>query len=96
MRKDNLIKLGDAINEFLKEEKLDEKLSRFAVKNSWKEIAGDLIASNTVDIGFKEKCLFLTLKSAPLKQEVEYNKDQLIKNINTFCGKKFIEKIIIK
>lgn len=40
MRKSNLVKLGDAIQQFLKKENLDVKMSRFAVKNAWEEIAG--------------------------------------------------------
>lgn len=96
MKKNNLIKVGDAINEFLKQEKLDVKLSRFAVKNSWKEIAGEHIANNTLDISFNEKIMFLTLKSAALKQELAFNKQQLIDNINRFCASRLIEDIVFK
>lgn len=96
MKKNNLVKVGDAINEFLKQEKLDVKLSRFAVKNSWKEIVGEHIANNTLDISFNEKVMFLTLKSAALKQELSFSKQQMIDNINRFCGYRLIEEIVFK
>lgn len=96
MKKSNLIKVGDAIQEFLKQEKIDIRLSRFAVKNSWSEIAGKLVANNTLDISFHEEKLFLTLSSAALKQELEFNKQQLIDNINKFCGMRLICEIILK
>lgn len=96
MKKSNLIRVGDAINEFLKQEKLDVRLSRFAVKNSWPEIAGKLIANNTIEMRFHEQKLFLTLASAALKQELEFNKQQLIDNINKFCGLRLINEIVIK
>ena len=96
MRKDNLIKLGEAINEFLKQEKLDVKLSRFAVKNSWKEIAGEHVANNTIEIGFNDNVMFLTLKSAALKQELSFNKQQLIDNVNRFCAYRLIKDIVFK
>lgn len=96
MKKNNLIKVGDAINEFLKQEKLDVKLSRFAVKNSWKEIVGQHVANNTLEISFNEKIMFLTLKSAALKQELSYNKQQMIDNINRFCAYRLIEEIVFK
>lgn len=96
MKKSNLIKVGDAINEFLKQEKLDVKLSRFSVKNNWKEIVGEHVANNTLDISFNDKVLFLTLKSAALKQELAFNKEQIITNINRFCGNKLITDIVFK
>ncbi|HRD40219.1 MAG TPA: DUF721 domain-containing protein [Bacteroidia bacterium] len=96
MKKNNLIRVGDAINEFLKQEKLDVKISRFTVKNSWKEIAGEHIASQTLEISFHETTMFLTLKSAALKQELAFNKQQLIDNINRFCGSRLINDIVFK
>ncbi len=96
MKKNNLTHVGEAINEFLKQEKLDVKLSRFAVKNSWKEIVGELVANNTLEIGFNEQVLFLTLKSAALKQELSFNKQQLIDNINRFCAYRLISDIVFK
>lgn len=92
----NLIKLGDAINLFLKQEKLDVKISRFSVKNNWEEIAGKHISGNTNAISFNDTTLFLTLKSAALKQELSFNKQQLIDNINRFCGYQLIKEIVFK
>ena len=96
MRKDNLIKVGDAISQFLKQEKLDLKISRFTVKNSWGEIVGEHIANNTTEIAFNDTTLFLTLKSAALKQELSFNKQQIIDKINNFCAYKLIKDIVFK
>ena len=96
MKKNNLIRVGDAINEFLKQEKLDVKISRFTVKNSWKEIVGEHISNNTLDISFNDKVMFLTLKSTSLKQELIFSKQQMIDNVNRFCGYRLIEDIVYK
>ena len=66
------------------------------MKNSWKEIVGEHIANNTLDISFNDTVLFLTLKSAALKQELSFNKQQIITNINRFCGSKLINDIVFK
>ena len=60
-RKSNLIKIGDAINQLFKQEKLDVKISQFSVKNSWKDIVGEMIAKNTTEIYFNEKILFISI-----------------------------------
>jgi predicted nucleic acid-binding Zn ribbon protein len=95
-RKSNLIKLGDAIQQLFKQENLDVKISQFTVKNSWKEIAGELIALNTTEIFFNNKIIFITLKSAALKHEVSFRKEELLGNINKFCGYKLVDEIVIK
>lgn len=97
MRKSNLISLGDAINKILKEEKLDVKLSRFSVKNAWEEIAGKLIANHTTSIYFDDqKNVFLQLDSAAIKNEVMFNRENIVKKINTFCGYELVKNLIIK
>jgi predicted nucleic acid-binding Zn ribbon protein len=95
-RKTNLIKLGDAITQLFKQENLDVKISQFAVKKSWKDIAGEPIAVNTTDIFFNNKIVFVTLKSAALKHELSFRKEELLTNINKFCGYKLVEQIVIK
>lgn len=95
-KKSNLIKLGDAINQLFKQENLDVKISQFAVKKSWKEIAGEAIAVNTTDIFFNNKIVFVSLKSAALKHELSFRKEELLSNINKFCGYKLVEQIVIK
>lgn len=95
-RKSNLIKLGDAINQLFKQEKLDVKISQFTVKNSWKDIVGDLVARSTSDIYFQDRIVFVTLNSAALKHELSFRKEELVKMINTFCGYKLIDEIVIR
>lgn len=95
-KKSNLIKLGDAISQLFKEENLDVKISQFTVKNSWKDIAGELIAQNTTEIFFNNKIIFVTLKSPALKHEVSFRKEELLANINKFCGYKLVEQIVIR
>lgn len=95
-KKNNLIKLGDAIDQLFKQEKLDLKISRFTVKNSWKEIVGEMIANSTTDIFFNEKTVFITLNSAALKHELTFRREELLTNINKFCGYKLVDTIVIR
>jgi len=95
-KKNNLIKLGDAINQLFKQEKLDIKISQFTVKNSWKDIVGDVIANSTTEIYFNNTTIFITLNSAALKHELSYQKDTMLVNINKFCGYKLVTDIVIR
>ncbi len=95
-KKSNLIKLGDAIQQLFKQEKLDVRISQFTVKNSWKEIVGELVANNTSEISFNDKTIFVTLRSAALKHELSFRKEEMIKSINSFAGYKLVDHIIIR
>jgi hypothetical protein len=66
------------------------------VKNSWKDIVGEHVANNTLEIAFTDNVMFLTLKSAALKQELAFNKQQMIDNVNRFCGSRLISDIVFK
>ncbi|MBS1638362.1 MAG: DUF721 domain-containing protein [Bacteroidetes bacterium] len=96
MRGNKYIKLGDAISQMFKEENLEEKYSVFAVRNAWKEIAGDLIARHTREIRYHKKVLFVVISSDVIRNELSYNKKDLIEKINKFCGKRLVEELILK
>lgn len=95
-RKSNLIKVGDAISQLFKQEHLDTKIAQFTVKNSWKDIVGEVIAKNTSGIFFKNKTIFVTLGSAALKQELSFRKEEMLNNINKFCGSILVDQIVIQ
>lgn len=95
-KKSNLIKLGDAINQLFKQEKLDVKISQFTVKNGWKDIVGDMVARSTTEIFFNDKTLFVNLSSAALKHELSFRKEDIINSVNKFCGYKLIDQIVIR
>jgi predicted nucleic acid-binding Zn ribbon protein len=95
-RKSNLIKLGDAINQLFKQEKLDIKISQFTVKNSWKDVVGEVIAQNTTEVSFNNTTVFVGLNSAALKHELSFRKEEIVNSINKFCGYKLVDTIVIK
>lgn len=95
-KKSNLIKLGDAISQLFKQEKLDVRLSQYSVKNGWKEIAGEMIARNTTSIYFNDKVVFVTLNNAALKHELSFRKEELLNNINKFCGYRLVNELVIR
>lgn len=95
-KKNNLIKLGDAIHQIFKQEKLDIKISQFSVKNGWKDIVGEIIAKSTTEVSFNGTTVFITLSSAALKHELSFRKEEILNSINTYCGYKLVEHIVIR
>ncbi len=95
-KRNNLIKVGDAITELFRQENLDVKISRFTVRNSWSEIVGEVIANSTSDISFNDKSIFITLQSAALKHELSFRKEEILQAINKYCGYRLVDHLVIR
>ena len=92
----NLIKLGDAIAQIFKEEKLDEKYSVFAIRNGWEGIVGKTIAKHTSQINYLNGLLYVSIDSPVVRNELSHAKDDIIQKVNHFCGKKLVKELILK
>ncbi len=74
MTKDNSHTFTSAFRKFLQVEKIDVKYREKLLIQSWESIMGKPIASRTTNIFLKDKVLFVTFSSAPMKQEMMNNK----------------------
>ena len=95
-KRNNLLKVGDAITELFRQEKLDIKISQFTVRSSWGDIVGEVIAKSTSEIAFNDKSLFITLQSAALKHELSFRKEEIITAINKYCGYRLVDHLVIR
>ena len=95
-RNHNLIKLGDAISQIFKEEKLDEKYSIFAIRNDWEKIVGKTVAKHTTQINYASGILFVSIDSPVIRNEATYAKEDIIQKVNKFVGKRLIKELVLK
>lgn len=64
-----------------------------AVRNAYREIAGDLISKLTPSISFKDGVLTLRIDVASLRQEVFYRRSNLILKINQRLGRPLVKEV---
>lgn len=88
--------LKSAITEFLKVSRLSGKLAEQKIIDGWEKIMGKMIARHTKQISISNKKLFLQLDSAPLKQELFYSREKIIKMLNEEAGENIIEEVIFR
>jgi predicted nucleic acid-binding Zn ribbon protein len=96
MRDNNNQKLGDAIKEMLKLYRLDEKIDEHTLIRSWEKAVGPMIAKHTTDIYVSNKKLVVTVDSAPLRQELSYQRNRLIKELNAMVGSEVAEELVLR
>ena len=95
-RKSNSQSIGEVLNQFLKENHLDEKLVQQSVVDAWKDIAGQIIKNHTRNIYFSNRQLIVELDSDVLRHEVSMQKTRLIQNVNQYAQYELIQTLIIK
>ena len=95
MYKQNLQSIGTAINQFLKENRLEKKIDLSSLHTNWKSIAGEMVANHTTRMFLKDNTLFLQVDSSVLKNELHFLKDQLIRNVNHFLEKELVKQLVL-
>ena len=95
-KNNNLIKLGDAISLIFKQEKLDEKYSIFAIRNSWETIVGKTVAKHTTQINYLNGLLYISIDSPIVRNELMYVKESIVKKVNDFVGKQLVKELVLK
>ncbi len=93
MKRKNDQTLGEAMDRLVDAYGLREKLDEQAVASLWDELAGGMVARRTVAVKLRRGKLYIKVDSAPLRQELTYMRDGLIKTINEKMGRVVVEKI---
>lgn len=87
--------LGDLIKEFYEQHRGSDYLDEIEVISSWPKVVGQFIASHTIDLSIKNKVLFVRVDSDALRNELNYSKSLLVKNLNEMVGKEILSEIVL-
>ena len=87
--------LGELIKEFYEQHRGSDYLDEVKLINSWPKVVGPFIASHTIDLCIKNKVLFVRVDSDALRNELNYSKSLLIRNLNELVGKEVVREIVL-
>ncbi len=96
MRKSNQQSIGEIVEQFLKENRLDKKLKRAHVIGCWEELMGKVVANHTRNLYFSDQVLFVELDSPALRNELVFRKAEVVKKINADAGEELIKEVVFK
>ena len=88
--------IGDALNLFLEKSHWKPKVVELRMREEWEAIVGKTIAKYTRNINLFHKKLTIYSDVAPLKQELQLGREQLVVRINEYFGERVVEEIIVK
>lgn len=89
-------KLGDALKQFVQNSKLKNGIRAAQIEEVWLELMGNTIAKFTDKIYIFDQKLFIETSVGPLKNELGFQKQQIIERVNEKMGEKIITDVIIK
>jgi hypothetical protein len=93
-KKTNDKPLKEALDEMLKNFRIEDKFLQQKLIASWEKVMGKTVANRTTKIYFRDKKLFVYLNSAPLREELFNGKIKIIHLLNEEVGKLLIEDIV--
>lgn len=90
------LSMADAMQLFLKKSKLKTGIQAAQIQDVWATVMGKTIAKYTDKLQIIGHTLFITTIIAPLKNELIYQKDKIIKEVNIALGDNIIKEVVIK
>lgn len=89
-------KIGDALKQFVQGSRLKNGIQSAQIEAVWLEIMGVTIAKYTDKIYIFNQKLFIETSVGPLKNELGFQKIQIIERVNEKMGVNTISEVIIK
>lgn len=89
------ISLGEALRKFLEKSRIKNSIQSMQIEDHWLKLMGETIAKYTDRIEIKNGTLFIYTKVAPLKNELVFQKELIVKRINESFGDNVIKEVVI-
>ena len=88
--------IGAALKGFIKKSHLKNGIRAVQIEEIWEQLMGKTIAKYTEKIQIINKKLFIHTNIGPLKNELQYQKPQIIARVNEAFGEEIITEVIIQ
>lgn len=95
-RKNDNIPLSEALQEFIKVNKLQGGMDKVNVREAWANLMGNGVNNYTTAIELRNETLFVSLSSSVLREELSHGKSKIITMINEDLGKELVKKLVLR
>lgn len=90
------LSLQDAMRQFLKQSRLEKGVQAVQIEEVWEQVVGTTIAKYTDSIQLSGNTLFISSQVAPLKNELIFQKKQIIERINELMGEYVVKEVVVR
>lgn len=96
MKRENTQLIKDVLQEFIKEERLEDGLQRVRIFGAWDLVVGDAGARATTSKFFRDGILYCTINSSIIRTQLYYRKEEIVLMINKMLNDNIVSKIVLK
>jgi len=96
LRKSNQQSIRAVIKRLLKNQKLEGRLKELDVLNNCEEVLGKNLMKYISNLSFRDGILVIKIKSAVVRNELSYQRNEILKKINQKTAKEIVKEIILK
>lgn len=89
------ISLGDALKRFLDKSRIKPAIQSMQIEDHWEKVMGATIAKFTDRIEIRNGTLFIYTQMAPLKNELVFQKELIIKRINESMNEQVVREVVV-
>lgn len=88
--------MGEALQEFIKANKLEKGMDKVDAKAAWKKMMGNGVNNYTTSVELQHNTLFVSLSSSVLREELSFGKTKIIRMLNEELGKELVKKLVLR
>jgi hypothetical protein len=92
----NLHSLSEALNAFIKENKLQKGMDKVMVREAWEKIMDNGVNNYTTSVELRNNTLFVSLSSSVLREELSHGKSRIIDMLNEELKKDLVKNIVLR
>ena len=94
-RNQTVTPLKEAIDEFLKTYRLQDKMGEARVIQAWEKVVGVMVAKHTERIRIRDRVLFVRVNSSVVRNELTYARKKIITSLNREAGSIVIDDMVL-
>ena len=88
--------LADSLEKMIREYELEGPLEQSKVLEMWDEIVGEKLAARTTPEKIEHGTLIIRVESPTWRNEIQYYKEQIKRDINEHFNKQIVKQIVFK
>lgn len=96
MKRVNSEPLSDVLYRYLREQGLEVPLNEYRLIKAWNSVMGVTVSRYTSDLKIYNQVLFVTMKSAALKNEIMMRRTELTRKLNDYVGAQVVTGIVVR
>ncbi len=96
MRDKNRKHISEVIDAYIKQLRIDSKLSEVRLVNDWEKLFGKTINKYTRSMKLSSGVLYIYLSSSVLRQELHFNRESMKESINQHFGEDLVRDIVLR